>query len=61
MSKEVEFDENGIAVYDEEEVASFIAKETGLALNIVKQVLDTEFLYMEKMGMFTDTPEDENE
>lgn len=61
MSKEVEFDENGIAVYDEEEVASFIAKETGLAPSIVKQVLEAEFLYMEKMGMFTDTPEDENE
>ena len=59
MPEEVILDENGVPVFDEEEVLSHIVKETGLAANIVKQVLDCQFDYMLKMGMFTETEEEE--
>lgn len=61
MSTEVSHDENGVPVYDEESACSFIAKETGLAPNIVRQVLDSEFNYMQQMGMFIDVPAEEEE
>lgn len=46
----------GNVVYDYDEAAKFIARETGISKKVILQVLNAEITYMKRLGLIEDEP-----